>query len=445
MQESRRSVREGWGWLTLVSLAQGFLVLVAALAAIALLPALLGWSSSVVQSSSMEPSVSPGDVVLAAELPDDQPVPVGAVATFDRDGKLILHRLVKANDDGTFVTAGDANEQLDSEPVARGDITGVARLLVPAIGLPSVWVDRREFVPLALWFAVVAFAVTVVTIGFPRPDGDKEAEPARGRHAEPRPATGAVRTASIATLAVALIAAAVIAPHGSAHAAFTASTESTNSVWQAKVFTPLSTGRASGFGALAAVSVQSLSRFDTTVTGSVGTSPATSIVGFWPHAIIGDSHHNTPGARAEMADAAVIPVAAAERGLTSRLSPTLTGTLGPGTYESTSGAFTVSGNLVLDAKGDPSARFIFRAPGTLNLAHQSRIILTGGAQAANVWWVSGSMTAGVATAGSGAVVAAGNFVSTGSVALNGVQLHGRVVSLGGSISLRMTQITVPSQ
>jgi hypothetical protein len=203
-------------------------------------------------------------------------------------------------------------------------------------------------------------------------------------------------------------------------------------------------GRASGYGALAAVGVQSLTRFDTTITGSVGTSPGRSISGFWPHAITGDSDLDTAGARAAMTDVAGIPGAAAERGITRTLAPTLTGTLGAGTYQSTTGAFTVSGNLVLDAKGDPSARFIFRTTGALNLTQKSRITLAGGATAANVWWIIGSsMTAGVATAANGDTVASGNFIVTGSAALNGVDVSGRVVSRTASIALRNTRIVVP--
>jgi signal peptidase I len=109
-----REHRAGWGRLLLSTLARGYLVFVASLAACALLPMLAGLSGAVIQSGSMEPHISAGDVVLSQELGAGSPPPLGRVVTFpapagSAKSGYVLHRVVAANKDGSLVTAGDAN------------------------------------------------------------------------------------------------------------------------------------------------------------------------------------------------------------------------------------------------------------------------------------------------------------------------------------------------
>ncbi|WP_258060888.1 S26 family signal peptidase [Arthrobacter sp. 4R501] len=134
---------------------------------------LLGWHGTVVQSGSMEPHISAGDVVLAAAFGPDQKVPVGGVVEFTSSAEAEpsgvettrLHRIVAESPDGTFVTAGDANAQADSTPLARGQITGQARLLVPSIGLPGLWLGLGNLPALALWSVLTLLAVVAALFG----------------------------------------------------------------------------------------------------------------------------------------------------------------------------------------------------------------------------------------------------------------------------------------
>lgn len=70
----------------------------------------------------------------------------------------------------------------------------------------------------------------------------------------------------------------------------------------------------------------------------------------------------------------------------------LNATLAPGVYISaTSTSIDVSGDLTLDGGGNADAVWIFQAPtSTVITAVNSRILLTGGAKASNVWWYVGS-------------------------------------------------------
>ncbi|MDP9814800.1 signal peptidase I [Spirilliplanes yamanashiensis] len=122
-----------------------------------LLPLAVGWSPSVVLTGSMLPSIQPGDIVVAAPLDEGEQAAPGHVLRFvdpSRPSRYLLHRVVRVNEDGTYVTRGDANRSEDTAPVPPANVTGIARLRVPLVGLPVVWLHERDYLPLGL--AVVA-------------------------------------------------------------------------------------------------------------------------------------------------------------------------------------------------------------------------------------------------------------------------------------------------
>jgi len=66
----------------------------------------------------------------------------------------------------------------------------------------------------------------------------------------------------------------------------------------------------------------------------------------------------------------------------------------PGVYQSLT-SIMITGDLTLDAKGDPNARFVFQSSSTVgtadgNTGAHTRILLINGAKASNVWWQAGS-------------------------------------------------------
>jgi len=121
-----------------------YLTLLVALGGWVLVPVVvLGWSPVTITSGSMAPTIQPGHVVLYEPYAGED-LPDGTVVTFrDRDhDRLVTHRVVGTNDDGTLRTRGDANPSDDPAPVAPGDVVGVGRLVVPSAGLPSLWVHQ---------------------------------------------------------------------------------------------------------------------------------------------------------------------------------------------------------------------------------------------------------------------------------------------------------------
>ena len=83
----------------------------------------------------------------------------------------------------------------------------------------------------------------------------------------------------------------------------------------------------------------------------------------------------------------------------------------PGVYQSLT-SILVTGDLTLDGQGDPNALFIFQSSSTVGTADgapgtNTKIILTGGAKASNVWWQAGtSATLGTNSVFQGNILAA---------------------------------------
>jgi hypothetical protein len=125
-------------------------------------------------------------------------------------------------------------------------------------------------------------------------------------------------------------------------------------------------------------------------------------------------------------------------------------TLAPGTYTSATFYDITAGPLTLDAQGDPNAIWIFQMGTYLTVGTPSAtesIVLTGGAQAKNVFWQVGS-AATINGAGGGTMVGtilsqAGISVSTaGNAAIT--TIDGRLLALSASVTIVNTVINVPA-
>lgn len=180
--QTRREIAAGWGLLLARLLARAYLVFLVALAACASVPMLVGLTGTVVQSGSMMPHIAVGDVVLSHPLAADATTPMGHVVTFEAPpgsevSGIRLHRIVGTNPDGTLITAGDANRDVDSAPLARADIIAVGCLLIPWIGLPAFWLQHAQFLPFAGWLALTLLAFLIEFLASRTETRDR-----RGRH-----------------------------------------------------------------------------------------------------------------------------------------------------------------------------------------------------------------------------------------------------------------------
>ncbi len=197
-----------------------------------------------------------------------------------------------------------------------------------------------------------------------------------------------------------------------------------------------------------------------TITGDVGSSPTHSQTGFAPcpaadcvsltgvnHDVADPNDAVTQQAKSDLVIA--YDDAFGRTGGTAVSAPLGAGqTLVSGVYTSATDLF-VGGDLTLDGAGDPAAVFIFQArTGTLNTAAGSaagvpntRVLLTGGAQACNVFWqVGSSATIATSTRFAGTILALQSITVNTGATIDG----GRALARNGAVTLDTNVIRAAS-
>lgn len=87
-----------------------------------LLTKVAGFSVLRVDSGSMEPSISVGDILIIKECGNYE---VNDVVTYNVDNDyLVTHRIIEKKEDNNFVTKGDNNNTKDNDKVTRENIEG---------------------------------------------------------------------------------------------------------------------------------------------------------------------------------------------------------------------------------------------------------------------------------------------------------------------------------
>lgn len=115
-----------------------------------------GIQSFVVLSGSMQPTLPVGSVIYTQHRTLYQK---GDIIAFKRGDVNVTHRIIKINEDGTFVTQGDANNAADNKTVASSDILGRETFFLPYVGRAIVFLKT----PIG-FFGSVVFPITVFII-----------------------------------------------------------------------------------------------------------------------------------------------------------------------------------------------------------------------------------------------------------------------------------------
>lgn len=104
---------------------------------------------SAILTGSMEPGIMPGDVVIVDKVQsigDINKLKEGDIIQFKRGDILINHRIIEViNESGSkyYATKGDNNNVPDEEQVKVEDIKGVITMVVPKVGLPTIWLKNE--------------------------------------------------------------------------------------------------------------------------------------------------------------------------------------------------------------------------------------------------------------------------------------------------------------
>ncbi len=192
-------------------------------------------------------------------------------------------------------------------------------------------------------------------------------------------------------------------------------------------------GTASPFVVLGASSVTNTG--PSVLNGDLGVASGTSLTGFGLPAVVNGATHDDDAVAAQ-AQSDVTTAYNVAAGQAVPAGNNLTGqdlgskTLTAGAYGFSSSA-QLTGQLTLDAAGDPNAQFVFEIGSTLTTASASSVRLINGASPCNVYWQIGSS----ATLGS-TTAFEGNLMAHTSITLNnGSTVQGRVLANTGAVTL----------
>jgi ice-binding like protein len=193
-------------------------------------------------------------------------------------------------------------------------------------------------------------------------------------------------------------------------------------------------GSAAGFGVLAGQAVSNSGA--TTVNTNLGIWPGNTLTG--APTVTGTTHLGDTTSQSAQGALTAAYNDAAGRAAGSTIAGDLGGmTLAPGVRKSTSTLEITSADVTLDAGGNPDAVFIFQIASSLTVGVGRQVILSGGAQPANIFWQVGSS----ATLNSNCSVS-GNIIALTTITLGtGATLNGRAMARNGDVTLLANVIT----
>jgi signal peptidase len=121
-----------------------FVLLLAAL--VVIVPAISGSTPYTILTSSMQPGLPPGTLVIVKPI-DPNDIQIGTIVTYQLnsgEAEVVTHRVIEIQGpslpgaDPSFITKGDANAEPDARPVMSLQVRGAVWYSVPLIG----WVNN---------------------------------------------------------------------------------------------------------------------------------------------------------------------------------------------------------------------------------------------------------------------------------------------------------------
>ena len=199
---------------------------------------------------------------------------------------------------------------------------------------------------------------------------------------------------------------------------------------------PVDLGSAASFSVLAGTGVSNTGSA-TVLALDLGLSPAGVIAGFPPGTARAIHDKDTAAATAQEDRQAAYDAVVAQTGGTPFAGDQAGAVFTPGLYTSAA-AVTNTGTITLDANGDPGALFVFQIGAAMSPAAASKVVLTDGALAHNVYWqVNGAVAFGAG------VKWFGTILTTGAVALGeGASIKGRILT-ASTVALANSPVTQP--
>ncbi|MBT2489436.1 DUF3494 domain-containing protein [Streptomyces sp. ISL-96] len=201
------------------------------------------------------------------------------------------------------------------------------------------------------------------------------------------------------------------------------------------IATPVPLGTAASFSVLAGSEVTNTG--PSVIDHDLGVHPGTAISGFPPGVVLGEVHSADAVAQQAKSDLVQAYNNAAGQATDFALPAGIGNgdTLLPGVHTAVSGV-GLNGDLILDAGGNPNAVWVFQIPEALTTASSSRVLLTNGASACNVYWQIGSS----ATLGTDSTFVGTIMALTSISVTTGANIEGRALARNGAVTLDTNRI-----
>ena len=134
-------------------------------------PSIFGYSSLMVATGSMSGTIEEGDLIIIKDTDDYK---IGDIVTFFQDGDDIptTHRIYNIDDEGKWVTRGDANNSYDKRSITSDEIIGEVVLVIPYVGTFIDWaVEGGGLIYIIGIFLILGLGIYII-----KGDDDEEEE-----------------------------------------------------------------------------------------------------------------------------------------------------------------------------------------------------------------------------------------------------------------------------
>ena len=140
-------------------------------------PSIFGYSSLIVSTGSMNGSeMKEGDLIIIKDTGDYE---IGEIVTFFQDGDEIptTHRIINIDEDGKWVTRGDANNSKDKRSITSDEIIGEVVLVIPYVGTFIDWaVEGGGLIYIVGIFLILGLGIYIIK-GDDDEDEEESSEP----------------------------------------------------------------------------------------------------------------------------------------------------------------------------------------------------------------------------------------------------------------------------
>ena len=119
---------------------------------------ILGYKAYVITSTSMEPSIKSGDVIVVKKSKAKN-LKVGDIITFKTKNEIITHRILEIisneSSENTYITKGDNNNVEDTEKVTYSNIEGKSVIIIPKLGKFIISLDNKLIILIVVLTALI--------------------------------------------------------------------------------------------------------------------------------------------------------------------------------------------------------------------------------------------------------------------------------------------------